>query len=51
MADRDDLLVVHVTHFNELFWDTGAHPTAVIEHGIVDPGRRYTGELARAARS
>jgi hypothetical protein len=48
-ADRDDLTVVHVTHFNELFWDCGSTRTAVIEHGIVDPGERYTGELARAA--
>ena len=48
-ADRDDLHVVHVTHFNDLFWDCGATPTSVIEHGIVDPGLRYTGELARTA--
>src|ERR671922_358925 len=48
-ADRPDLVVVHVTHFNELFWDTGTTPTRVIEHGIVDPGYRYTGELPRAA--
>jgi Glycosyl transferases group 1 len=48
-ADRDDLLLVHVTHFNALFWDAGATHTTVIEHGIVDPGERYTGELARAA--
>jgi hypothetical protein len=48
-ADRDDLLLVHVTHFNALFWDTGGTPTRVIEHGVVDPGERYTGELARAA--
>lgn len=48
-ADRDDLVVCHVTHFNRLFWDTGSTPTEVIEHGIVDPGPRYTGELARAA--
>ena len=48
-ADRDDLTVVHVTHFNALFWDTGTTPTRVIEHGIVDPGYRYTGELGRAA--
>jgi glycosyltransferase involved in cell wall biosynthesis len=46
--DRDDLRIVHVTHFNDLFWDAGATPTSVIEHGIVDPGDRYTGELARA---
>jgi hypothetical protein len=23
-ADRDDLLLVHVTHFNALFWDAGS---------------------------
>ncbi len=49
MADRDDLLLVHVTHFNALFWDSGATPTRVVEHGIVDPGERYTGELPHAA--
>jgi glycosyltransferase involved in cell wall biosynthesis len=49
MADRDDLLLVHVTHFNDLFWDAGATPTRVIEHGIPDPGERYSGELPRAA--
>jgi hypothetical protein len=48
-ADRDDLTVAHVTHFNALFWDTGSTATRVIEHGIVDPGHRYSGELARAA--
>ena len=48
-ADRDDLLLVHVTHFNALFWDAGSTPTRVIEHGIVDPGQRYSGELARGA--
>jgi hypothetical protein len=48
-ADRPDLVLVHVTHFNRLFWDEGTTPTRVIEHGIVDPGHRYTGELARAA--
>ena len=48
-ADRPDLTLVHVTHFNDLFWDAGATPTRVIEHGIVDPGERYSGELPRAA--
>jgi glycosyltransferase involved in cell wall biosynthesis len=48
-ADRPELLVVHVTHFNALFWDTGSTRARVIEHGIVDPGHRYTGELPRAA--
>jgi hypothetical protein len=48
-AGRDDLTLVHVTHFNALFWDAGGTPTRVIEHGVVDPGERYTGELPRAA--
>lgn len=49
MADRDDLVLVHVTHFNALFYDSGRTRTRVIEHGIVDPGHRYTGEWPRAA--
>jgi hypothetical protein len=48
-ADRADLTVVHVTHFNDLFWDCGTTRTHVIEHGIIDPGYRYTGETPRAA--
>jgi hypothetical protein len=49
MADRDDLVVAHVTHFNELFWDTGGTRTTVIEHGIVEPAARWTGDLERLA--
>ena len=49
LADRDDLLLVHVTHFNDLMWDCGSTATAVVEHGVVDPGHRYTGALAAAA--
>ena len=49
LADRSDIPLVHVTYFNELFWDNGRAPTTVIEHGIIDPGARYTGELNRAA--
>jgi hypothetical protein len=47
-ANLPGVLIVHVTHFNDLFWDAGGAPTRVIEHGIVDPGYRYTGELHRA---
>jgi hypothetical protein len=49
MAGRPDLRLVHVTHFNDLFWDCGATPTTVIEHGVVDPGQLWTGEIPRAA--
>ncbi|MEU2517122.1 glycosyltransferase, partial [Streptomyces syringium] len=48
-AGRGDLTLVHVTHFNRLFWDNGTTRTEVIEHGIVDPGHLYTGHLPRAA--
>jgi hypothetical protein len=49
LKDRQDVTIVHITHFNDLFWDCGTTPRRVIEHGIVDPGHLYTGELARAA--
>jgi hypothetical protein len=49
LADRDDIPVVHVTHFNALMWDTGRAPVHVVEHGVLDPGDRYTGALDRAA--
>jgi hypothetical protein len=49
LADRADVPLVHVTHFNRLYWDSGRAPTTVIEHGIVDPGEQYTGELAHLA--
>ncbi|WP_256107635.1 glycosyltransferase [Streptomyces sp. ODS05-4] len=48
-ADRPDLTLVHVTHFNRLFWDCGSTRTEVVEHGVVDPGHLYTGRVARAA--
>ncbi|MFL6130524.1 MAG: glycosyltransferase [Mycobacteriales bacterium] len=47
LADRDDVTLVHVTHFNHLMWDSGRAPTMVIEHGVVDPGHRWTGQLDR----
>jgi hypothetical protein len=49
LAERADVPVVHVTRFNEVMWDNGRAPTAVIEHGVLDPGYRYTGELASLA--
>ncbi|MCD4527370.1 glycosyltransferase [Nocardioides sp. cx-173] len=49
LADQDQILLAHVTGFNQLFWDCGSARTVVVDHGIVDPGHRYTGEIARAA--
>ena len=40
-----DVLVVHVTYFNQLMWDNGNVSTTVIEHGVTDAGLRYSGSL------
>lgn len=48
-SDRDDLVLVHVTHFNAIFWDAGSTPARVIEHGVPDPGPLYGGDEPRAA--
>jgi len=47
-VDDPSALLVHVTHFNDLMWDSGRTATTVIEHGVTVPeGVRWTGELAR----
>lgn len=44
-VDDPDALLVHVTHFNDLMWDSGRTPTCVIPHGVTVPaGIRYRGE-------
>lgn len=48
-ADAPGIRIVHVTHVNKLLWDCGNTPTTVVEHGIADPGLRYTGELPHLA--
>ena len=47
-VDDPGALLVHVTPFNALMWDSGSTPTAVIEHGVMllgEPTERHT--LAR----
>jgi hypothetical protein len=47
-VDDPSVLLVHVTHFNRLMWDSGRVPTRVIEHGVVSPpGVRWTGHRLR----
>jgi glycosyltransferase involved in cell wall biosynthesis len=47
-CDDPDAMLVHVTQFNDLMWDSGRTPTRVIEHGVTVPrGLSYTGQLAR----
>ncbi|PSB15631.1 LPS biosynthesis transferase [filamentous cyanobacterium CCP2] len=48
VVDDPDILLVHVTHFNQLMWDSGKTPTCVIEHGVTIPENvHYTGHLER----
>lgn len=44
--DRDDITIVHVTRTNALMWDTGSADVRVIDHGVIDPGRRWTGDIS-----
>ncbi|MBD0347979.1 MAG: glycosyltransferase family 4 protein [Thermoleophilia bacterium] len=47
-VDDPNVLLVHVTPFNELMWDNGGTPTRVIDHGVPVTDRAlWTGELDR----
>jgi hypothetical protein len=47
-VDDPDALLVHVTAFNDLMWDSGRTPTRVVEHGVVVPDDvQYTGEIPK----
>ncbi len=46
-VDDRDVLLVHVTPFNDLMWDSGRTPTRVIEHGVPAPEIEPTYELDR----
>ncbi|WP_432560924.1 glycosyltransferase [Kineococcus sp. SYSU DK003] len=43
LSDQDRIPVVHVTQFNRTYWDNGRARTRLLDHGVVDPGYRYTG--------
>jgi glycosyltransferase involved in cell wall biosynthesis len=48
VVDDPDVLMVHVTAFNDLMWDSGRTPTRVIDHGVrVPESAAYTGEIPR----
>ena len=48
VLDDPRVLLVHVTHYNQLMWASGEIPTRVIEHSVaIDRSIRCTGELAR----
>ena len=46
-VDDPEVLLVHVTAFNDLMWDSGRTPRRIVEHGVIDPGVCYTGTLGR----
>src|SRR5262249_9632375 len=47
-VDDPAILLVHVTPFSDLMWDSGRTPTRVIEHGVMVPeGVGYSGEIGR----
>jgi hypothetical protein len=47
-VDDPAMLLVHVTPFNDLMWDSGRTPTKVIDHGVtVPPGAAWDGTLPR----
>jgi hypothetical protein len=46
--DDPDAMLIHVTPFNALMWDSARTPVRVIEHGVAAPtGVCASGELAR----
>ncbi|RXF69806.1 glycosyltransferase family 4 protein [Arcticibacter tournemirensis] len=47
IVDDPEVLLVHVTHFNQLMWDNNRCPTHVIDHGVLVPQVEYSGELDR----
>lgn len=47
-VDDPAVLLVHVTPFNDLMWNSGRTPTRVIEHGVTVPdGVRWRGDVER----
>ena len=48
IVDDPNILLVHVTQFNQLMWDSGRTPTRVIDHGVLIPEDvRYSGETEK----
>ena len=47
-VDDPNVLLVHVTPFNALMWDSGGTPTRVIDHGVLPlQTASYSGHVAR----
>jgi glycosyltransferase involved in cell wall biosynthesis len=48
IVDDPNMLLVHVTPFNALMWDSGRTPTKIIDHGVLVPDdAAYQGDKER----
>lgn len=47
VVNDPDVLLVHVTHYNNLMWYTEHANIKVIDHGVIAPNVQYTGELEK----
>ncbi|MGI5827801.1 MAG: glycosyltransferase [Patescibacteria group bacterium] len=48
VVDDPNVVIVHVTDFNNLMWDNNLSPTVVIKHGVKIPTNvRYNGHLQK----
>ena len=48
VVDDPEVLLVHVTAFNQLMWDSSKTPTRVIDHGVIVPADvQYTGKIPK----
>jgi hypothetical protein len=45
--DDAGVVLVHVTAYNALMWDSGDVPVRVVQHGVPEPAAAWTGELER----
>ncbi|WP_205511284.1 glycosyltransferase [Longitalea arenae] len=43
----EEVVLVHVTHYNKLMWKNNVPQVRVIEHGITEPTHHYNGELEK----
>lgn len=47
VMDDPDVMIVHVTDFNQLMWDNNGLETRVIQHGVTDNGYLWNGDLKK----
>ena len=45
IMDDDEVIMVHVTHFNKLMWNSPVKHVKVIEHGVMPSANLYKGDI------